>query len=81
MNTFRIDLDFSTGEPTSQVARIYVKRSFPADGGLPTYLSADCASASELDVAVERLKAELDEIRKQGRKRFADEHRKPSTPV
>jgi hypothetical protein len=70
MNTLRLDLDFTTDGLISPVARIYVAGSFPVDGDPRTYLSKDCASASELDESVEFLKAELEKIRKQGHKRF-----------
>ena len=70
MSTFRLDLDFATDEVISPVGRVYVKRSFPKERDSKTYLTQDCASASELDNAIDRLQAELEDLRRRGRAKF-----------
>ena len=73
MTTLRLALDFSTDNPdeiTSPVARIYVVGKFPRGGDRFTYLSKDCASASELDESIEFLKKELEIIRAEGHRKF-----------
>jgi hypothetical protein len=70
MNTLHLDLSFTTGEPVSPVARIFVKFATLRDGDPKHYVSPDCASPSELDCSVDQLHAELDKIRARGRAKF-----------
>jgi hypothetical protein len=79
MSTLRLELDFKTDEIISPIARIYVKASFPMEGDPFTYLSKDCASASELDEAVEFLIDELKKIRQMGHGKFAHFNETEST--
>jgi len=73
MKTLRLSLDFNTDNPdeiTSPVARIYVSGRFSRDGDPFTNLSKDCASATELDEAIEFLKKELEIVRAEGHRKF-----------
>ena len=72
--TYSLELDFvdlSKAElPSPPVAKIFVKTSTRDKDGF-TYITHNCASMGELDHEIDRLKQELEEIRKNARKQFA----------
>jgi len=70
MTTYHLDLDFSTSEVVSPVARVYIKTSNKVNGSSFRFISPDCATSSEFDVAIRRLHAELDEIQKRAHRKF-----------
>jgi len=76
MTTYHLDLDFSTNELVSPVARVYIKRSTGVSGDSLRYISPDCASPSEFDEAIKRLHAELDNIQNRAHIKFATEREK-----
>lgn len=76
MKTYNLDLDFSAGplfgeksNATIQTAQIYVKTHTSSEDRL-LLITPVCASSGELDEQVDRLHAELEEIRKTGHRKF-----------
>lgn len=62
------------GINSSPVAIVQLKASGGQEYGHQQFdglISCECLSARELDVEIDRLKNELEEIRKQGHRRFA----------
>jgi hypothetical protein len=93
-NTYSLDLQFLSpyplkkgGSPSHAIAHVSVKRSHsPKDG--PPLITPQCVTLAELEYQIDRLKEELEEIRKAAKKSFAlhdkrekewcAEYRKPS---
>jgi hypothetical protein len=75
MSNLHLDLSFErndgSGLPGPSIARIYVKFSSGVEGDSHSYISPDCASAAELDQAVDHLQKELEKIRARGHALFA----------
>ncbi len=76
MAVYIFDLDFRGGDVEQcqlpgAVARILLKACSRDESGL-VYISNDCMGPTELEVEVNRLKAELDELLRRGRKRFKE---------
>jgi hypothetical protein len=76
VKTYNLDLDFSSdplfgekGNATIQRAQIYVKTHSSSEDRL-LLITPVCASAGELDGQIDRLHAELEEIRKTGHRKF-----------
>lgn len=61
--------------PGRATAHVGLRFFSTKDDGVPL-ISQDCASAQELDEVIDRLKDELEQIRKEGRARFADHKRR-----
>ena len=70
MNTYSLDLHFETDAQSDlpQPPTAYVICRL---GASPLRICSNCVSAVELDFEIERLKKELDEIKKSGRQKFA----------
>ena len=79
MDNLHLELSFTTDEPVSPAARIYIKSSSGRDGDPHLYISQDCASSSELDGAINFLRTELENIRRRGNAKFEAERRKAAT--
>ena len=59
--------------PVGIFAQIYVKRnSSDKDGRI--LIAHDCASIGEFEELIERLKRELDDLKKKAKQKFAKEH-------
>ena len=72
--SYSLELDFvdhsQTEFPSPPVARVFIKTSTQDEDGF-TYVTPNCVSASELDYQIDRLKKELEEIRKKAHRQFA----------
>jgi len=76
MTVYTFDLDFKSGNVEQghlpgAVAHIVLKGFSRDESGL-VYISHDCVGPTELEGEVNRLKAELDELLRRGRKRFKE---------
>lgn len=76
MAVYTFDLDFKGGNVEQghlpgAVAHIVLNRCSSDESGL-VYISHDCVGPIELEGEVNRLKAELDELLRRGRKRFKE---------
>lgn len=75
MKNLSLELEFEP-TPDSQlhhppVARIYVAGASGVDTSNRRYISPNCLLPAELDYQIDRLHAELENIRERGRERFA----------
>lgn len=70
MNTYSLDLHFEIDAQSDlpQPPSAYV---VCRQGTSPLRICSNCVSAEELDFEIERLKKELDKIKKSGRQKFA----------
>lgn len=76
MKLYSLDLDFVVnGDRTvpHPVAAIYASGFTRRDPEGPPFLTPDCSSFDELDSEIDRLKRELEEIRKKARSMFPAE--------
>src|SRR4051794_9076161 len=77
---FRSVPPFGDDGPTVEQTEVYIKES--SIGGYPGYehttfiTSGDAANVEGFEEQIDRLQAELDEIRKEGRRKFAEAERK-----
>jgi len=55
------------------IAQIYVKKSPPDEKG-HVFVTHECVSMSEFEHEIERLKQELDDLKKKAKQKFAKEH-------
>ena len=79
MRNFHPELEFTTCELEPPTACIYVQRSTMREGGSRRYITPDCKSPAEMDEAIKRLHAELDNIQKQAHARYAADRQKIAT--
>ena len=74
MRTYSLDLLFKGGEGSNSRgptrSHVYVK-SWTTRGDARPLLSSECLSLSELEGEIDRLKGELEEIRKKARHEYA----------
>lgn len=73
-NTFDLDFkggDVKQGQLPGAIAHIVLKAYKRDESGL-TYISNDCLGPIELETEVTRLKGELDELLRRGRKLFKE---------
>ena len=69
---YSLDLDAlksAEGDISAPSVRVYVKAYGSDERGL-IFLTPECVSSTELDAEIDRLKEELEEIRKRGRREF-----------
>ena len=70
--SYSLDLDVlksTVGDVPAPSVRVYVKAYGSDESGL-IYITPECVSIPELDSEIDRLKEELEEIRKRGRREF-----------
>jgi hypothetical protein len=75
MHVRSLAMEFITEEevqaPITPIARIYVQKCISCAGGTHHYLSCDCITPEEWDWEINRLKAELEFLRREGHAQFA----------
>jgi hypothetical protein len=73
MHTFELEFidDGQTKFPIGARAVVRVKMLSGWGGAPPRDITADCATAKELDEQIDRLIAELEQIRKEGHRKFS----------
>ena len=73
--TYSFDLDFTkpkeTGLPVPPRAAIYIKRHTKDERGRIFITPQDCESMEEFDRQINRLKEELEDIRKKAKQKFS----------
>ncbi len=70
---YSLDLDvlkLAEGDVPAPCVRVYVKAYGSDERGL-IYITSECVSIPELDSEIDRLKEELEEIRKRAKREFA----------
>jgi hypothetical protein len=77
LSNCNLELDFTAdrnGEmPHPAVAQIFIKGSSSDENGTLRFITPYCLSISELDAEIDRLHAELEDIRRRGHARFIAE--------
>ncbi len=72
--TFSLDLDFvkpgKGDRPFKPYAQVYVKSHTKDDSRGLILVTPDCVTMQELDCEIDRLRKELESIRKKGKRRF-----------
>ena len=82
-NTYSLRLDFWSPYPLKKgdlpgnaIAHVAIKRSSRATEEGPPLITPQCVTLGELEYHIDRLKEELEEIRKEANKKFALHHRR-----
>jgi hypothetical protein len=80
LSNYNLELEFAEDRASKiafpSVARIYIHTSTRNDATGLQYISLDCMTEKELDSEVDRLIAELEMIRNEGRKKFAEDDKR-----